>query len=667
MSAPVLHFTPRDELGPNGNLAAFVEMCQKSDILDARTQFELNAWDLGHLKSQNKRNRVVFSTDEAAERNESEPSFPQPFLEFAKAATVYLQSQKPVVSQGQRIPAFRCLEAALREWNKGSRPTAVNVEILDTAVEIAKRRFSADVAYRVAGQLRLISDLMHSTGVIVLRQTWTHGLKKPADLGSRISKESLDARQQKLPSAAALRALGGIFRQATSLADILLSSYTALMLCAPERINEVLRLRRNCLVEGEGRFAGRLGLRWPGSKLSKATTKWLPTEMVPLAREAVSNILMFTSSANEVAAWYAANPKKLFLHEGASHLRGKAMLTPREIAIILWGDEGLRDAAALWAKNTKKLKSDIVVGRQVSYRFKDVEKAVLKMLPKTFPHMPGDAKLLCKVAMAIVRINDMHSKKSTYLCMFRCLDQGSITQSLGRAGHVSIFKRFAYTEDDGTPILLRSHSLRHYLDMLAQMGGLSSAEIAIFSGRKDERQNRAYDHMTSDEVQAPISQALKTGFMGTLVPMSSRDLIERHEFKGRGTGAAHTTEFGWCMHNFASEPCQMHRDCINCEEQECIKGDAHKEANLRQLKEETQYLLQQAREALTKKEYGADNWVKHQAQTLDRVNTLLSIMDDAAIPQGARVRLNLANAPLITVGTVQPIKGIRTDRRNALQ
>ena len=206
--------------------------------------------------------------------------------------------------------------------------------------------------------------------------------------------------------------------------------------------------------------------------------------------------------------------------------------------------------------------------------------------------------------------------------------------------------------------------------MLAQMGGLSSAEIAVFSGRKDVSQNRAYDHMTSDEVQEPISRALQAGMNGKLVapePARARPLIRRSDFQLSAGTAAHTTEYGWCMHDFASEPCQLHRDCINCEEQECIKGEGHKEANLRSLKAETELLLRTAKEALSEHEYGADAWVAHQTQTLERVNALLAILEDPKVAVGARVRLNLTGAALITEDHVRPIKFIRSRDRKALR
>jgi hypothetical protein len=119
MSGRVLHFTPNAELGPQANLAAFIDLCRQSEVLGAREQFDENTWDVGHQKGQNKVLRVIYSTHEAAAQDKAEPALPQPFLDFAKAVLVYLQDTRPVVSQGPRIAALRYLEAALRDMNKG--------------------------------------------------------------------------------------------------------------------------------------------------------------------------------------------------------------------------------------------------------------------------------------------------------------------------------------------------------------------------------------------------------------------------------------------------------------------------------------------------------------------------------------------------------------------
>lgn len=659
MTSTVLHFVSNAEQGPLTNIENFINNCRQSMVLSAQGQFENNIWTFGYRKGRNSPVRAVFSSLEASKTASTTPTMAQPFLDFAKAVLIYLQDKRPVVSIGSRIMALRCIEAALQEMNQEPNPIGVTTEVLDTAVELARRQVSPQAAYNVAGQLQLVADLMREKGFVSFRQSWVHGLKRPGELGSRISTEALKARQEKLPSSAVLRALAGIFHESTKPRDILVSSVTALMLCAPERINEVLRLRRNCLVEGKGRFTGRLGLRWEGSKGAEDTTKWLPSQMTTIAKQAVTNLLRVTEPANLIACWYHENPSSIYLHPNAVHLRNQETLSLAELSNVLWGTETATGPANSWAKK-KKLPYVSLGPHRIGYRFDDVEKAVLAMLPPTVPFVPGSANLYYKDALMLERLNEGHDKRGTWKCLFMSIDYERIRNSFRTQTRVSIFERFGFTEDDGSRINFKSNQLRHYLNMLAQIGGLSSAEIAIFSGRKDSSQNRVYDHMSSDEVQAPISQALKAGFTSQLVPQSQHRLIARKEFTNLGISSAHTTEFGWCMHNFAAEPCQMYRDCINCEEQECVKGDMQKVSNLIKLKTETEYLLKEAQLALTDKEYGVDIWVKHQTKTLERINALLAIINDPSTPDGARIRLNLANAPLITdTSNILPTLGER--------
>lgn len=638
MSAEVLHFTPRDELGPHGNLQAFVQLCRVSSFLDARNQFDLDVWELGKLKGKNTMQRAIFSTHEAASEG-TEGFMPQPYRDFAKACLVYLQALRPVVSQAQRLAALRCLELALRERNKDGRPTAVDVEVLDTAAMHAGSHYGAGFAYRVAGQLEQIAKLMRDKRLITLSHPWVQPLRRPRSNADRVSAEAQKNREEKLPSPSLIRALGAIFQTATEPRDVLVSSYAAIMLCAPERINEVLRLKRNCLVEDDSRYAGMLGLRWAGSKGFHDTTKWLPSEMVPVAREAIANLLKVTQPAHELALWYSANPDRVYLHSGAQHLRSQELLSTADLGTLLWDDADAVNQARTWAKG--KSLPGVEQGRRVLYRFVDIERAVLAMLPDTFPLMPGDDRLRCDEAMALARTNEMHDSRATYRCMFSTVDYNTLATAFGstKDGRESIFSRHGFREDDGKPMALRSHALRHYLNMLAHAGGLSPEQIAMFSGRADIRQNRAYDHFSSKEVQAPISRAIKAGFTGELVAEEARKIVLRSEFRSLGLATAHTTEFGWCLHNFASEPCQRHRDCINCEEQVCVKGEEQKAANLRRLRDETEYLLEQARMALSEEEFGADAWVSHHTRTLARADQLLAILESETTPIGAVVRL----------------------------
>lgn len=111
----------------------------------------------------------------------------------------------------------------------------------------------------------------------------------------------------------------------------------------------------------------------------------------------------------------------------------------------------------------------------------------------------------------------------------------------------------------------------------------------------------------------------------------------------------------------------MYRDCINCEEHECVKGEARKEANLRASKAETEQLLQAAKQGLSDDEYGVDSWVTHQAKTLERIDALLSIYEDPSIPHGAQIRMNVTNPALITQEPAsQPVHFVQTGKRKLL-
>lgn len=647
MSEGTIHFTPRDELDGQVNLSAFIELCRHAPVLSANEQFEKNIWETGKTrKGKNGTDRIVFSTMEAAKENKHVPTLPEPYLSFAKAVIVYMDDKRPVVSQGPRIAALRLLEAALRDHNKDRRPTAVSHTVLDTAADLAKRNLDG-AAYGVAGQLEAIAALMRDKRFVHFTSRWVHGLSKPHETGSRIDEASLRARRDKLPSPAAIRGLAGVFLNAVGVADTLISSSATLMICAPERINEVTRLPRNCLVQGDERFEGKLGIRWAGSKGADDHVKWIPTQMAGIAREAISRLEASSRKANEIAAWYVRNPRAIYLAEGAQHLREMELLTTAEVSLLLWGPSG--GNAIQWCKQQS---IDLMKeGGAVKVRFSDVEKAVLSMLPRTFPYLPGEGPpIRVDEALCVMRKNELHPRRASYECMFDLLEQSDIASRLGQrndSGIPSLFSKYGFTEDDGTPIVVNSHAFRHYLNTLAQMGGLTDVQIAVFSGRVDVRQNSVYDHMTSDQAQAPIHTATKThGFMAGLVAAPSRKLVNRADFAGLGLGAAHTSDYGYCRHDFAAEPCQMHRDCLNCEEQECVKGEAHKEANLRARIEETRNLLSAAKTALTDEEYGADRWVTHQEKTLKRAEALLAILSDAATPAGARVRLAGEDLPM---------------------
>lgn len=62
----------------------------------------------------------------------------------------------------------------------------------------------------------------------------------------------------------------------------------------------------------------------------------------------------------------------------------------------------------------------------------------------------------------------------------------------------------------------------------------------------------------------------------------------------------HTTEFGLCTHSYIDEPCLKYRNCLNCTEHVCIKGDKEKTKRLQDRLKKEKILWQKDKHAVEK-------------------------------------------------------------------
>ena len=160
------------------------------------------------------------------------------------------------------------------------------------------------------------------------------------------------------------------------------------------------------------------------------------------------------------------------------------------------------------------------------------------------------------------------------------------------------------------------------MNTIAQAGGLSQLDIAQWSGRKDIKQNEAYDHVTPGQMLQKIHDAVGGDQMfGPMAELSKKVLIRRDEFARLVVPAVHTTDFGYCVHDYTASPCQLYMDCIHCQDLVCVKGDAEKEAFLRQRLEEVKALMGKAQAAQAEGHYGSDRWLDHYRATEERLLT----------------------------------------------
>tara|TARA_B100001059_G_C17839269_1_gene590775 strand:+ start:4701 stop:5231 length:531 start_codon:yes stop_codon:yes gene_type:complete len=115
------------------------------------------------------------------------------------------------------------------------------------------------------------------------------------------------------------------------------------------------------------------------------------------------------------------------------------------------------------------------------------------------------------------------------------------------------------------------------------------------------------------------------------------------EINTRSAQTAHVTEFGACMHDYIMSPCSKHRDCINCEEQRCIKGDDVKLEKLIQRLERENMLVDGDKKAVEDGLLNADRHYQKRLITIRRCEELIGILSDENVPDDSVVKLSLAS------------------------
>lgn len=653
-------FTPKAERDAAENMGEFVAMSRSQlSTFGADLRFDDMTWDVTNTTQQkargNQRDRIYFSTQETVD-DRLPAQMAEPFVSFAKAYVRYMQGMRPTKNLAFRVTALRALDAAHRQSGRLG-PVMMDGDTFNRAARVIAERLTEATAYRVGAQLELIAKFMSEHRLTAVPLAWRSPIKRPTD-ATRVGPEFDKLRSEKMPSQAALEALPKAFHIATQPNDVLFSSIAAILCSAPDRVNEVLLLAENCEVHDKTSSGkGAYGLRWRPAKGADPMVKWVIPSMAPIVVEAIAKIRKLTAGARRIAQWYEINPERLYLPQELEYLRSRELLTLDEIQRAILLEEGAPSFARRWcsANNVLLIKR----GSRLYARFADVERAAIALLPTGFPLLNTEVGIKFSEALIVVRRNELHSAKGTFGCVIEPVNTSQVNTALGtrsKHGFESIFDRLGLTEPDGSRIRVSTHQFRHYLNTLAQIGGMSQLDIAKWSGRLDIRQNEAYDHVTADQMVAKIRESIgdQTLMFGPLAKLPKNIPISRDEFARLKIPTAHTTDFGFCVHDYTMMPCERHADCINCGEHVCVKGDEGKATRVRRRLEDAKQLLTRAEEAMTQGYYGADRWMEHHKKTVLRLTQLTELFDNPAVAIGSVIQL--VDIPIVSWGGDQALE-----------
>ncbi|EQD32925.1 hypothetical protein B1A_19137 [mine drainage metagenome] len=635
--AEIVHFVPRATLDARENVKEFIRVCRDLlTVFGPDLDWDANTWQQAGVSFGN--------LDQTTPKFLPPKAMKTPFLDFAKAYFRYRQGHKPTGAKVE-MRALKCLERALDERARGMDLQHVDASLLDRAAVLARGHYSEGMAYHAGRELERLSRFVSDKRLIAATLDWKSPIKRPGDT-IRTGRKAQEERDRKLPSDEALDALAEIFASNPKVArDVFTTSVAAMLLCAPSRISELLALPEDCEVWETKRDGKRAyGWRFQPGKGGAPMIKWIPDAMAEVAQEAVRRVREMTTEARRIASWLEQYPDRFYRHSACPQVEETQPLSITEAAASI----------GIYKDDTQYCRTELrrldLSARDGDNSLASLNKWVHAQLPEGFPWFDEGRGARFSEALFCVQLNALRTGMSASPCLIRrptnnvfnndlCSRQTSATYvALG------VFDRHGYNSGRTKPLKVTSHQFRHLINTMGQRGGLGQSEIARWSGRVDVKQNRVYDHMSEfelvdmlrlhdPELSLDRSLAEIAEQIATQLPMT------RQEFNALTIPTAHVTEYGFCIHDYVMSPCQRFRDCLNCTEQVCIKGDRRLD-RIRTRYAQVSQLMERARREIAEGSAGADRWYEIHALTEKRLGSLLAILGNPSIKDGAIIRLN---------------------------
>ncbi|GEM_PF-873242 len=679
--AEILEFNSKRLIDIKNNLDSFIKKNQDNFLFNA-SKWEDNIWDitefLSHKTINHKSQKVYFRSvqDSSVSKTTIEKPFPQPLLNFAKAAFCETMRNKQLIEFKKNIYAIQALEFALIEQDK---PVCI-IEIDFSTLEIAERyiREKYKDAWNIAKKLEyLVNNFIVSKELNPYLVQWNTSIRYQAPVrNDRIkpTNSSMDTHKSKLPHLEELIALASIHHTSTHVPDKIVTCFVILTLFAPNRASEILSLPVNCIVQNSYQFNDQtsknpplIGLKWNPLKGGDQLVKYaVNEEFGKLTVEAINYLIELGKTAREAAEWYYNNPNKLYLPKNLEHLRDLP-ITLWEACQIIGKSNPIKGCHAfrygfskpLANTNDKNRMHDSKARWVSTYNFKEFETYVLSLLPATFPILDGRNNQKWHESLFVLPRNILVPDSDTLNYVPTPINIHQMNKQLGsNPGKITIFSRNKKKFESGKEMQITTHQFRHLLNTLAQSKSLSQELIAFWSGRKSVKQNDVYNHVPQEAIidaykhlQDQIKTIPQYGDLEDKVSRISKiNAISYDEALKLELGSIHITRYGICRHDYSLTPCPKDKDCGNCGEFSVMKGS---EKQLFEAKNQVDLLsmaINNAEMHLADSHFGAEKWLEVNKPKLERWKKILAFLEDDAIPDGSMYTLKDPDSHQTKVG-----------------
>lgn len=404
------------------------------------------------------------------------------------------------------------------------------------------------------------------------------------------------------------------------------------------------------------------GLKWYSGKEFGHAHKWIPSVMYSVIETAVERLLKQSEGARHFARMLEESPD-FPRHKLCPNVPEDQLLTMDEVALALGLDLSIYGHTKQKnASRARFLRRKEIALEDYRVCLNDLNKIVRNALPEGFPYIPfkngnGHVKVKWSESLYAGFANALGTQKPTIYTELSIPTINTLNEDLaptkkksrttGRelTGSFSIFQRWGYGK-----LAITSHQLRHMLDTMAAVNGMDGEMRARWAMRSDPTHNRYYDHTTHEEYGADFIEdrereirsqeyAIKPKQQNTQIQVQVATPRTLQELNTKASLTAHTTEYGMCIISYLSESCTKYRDCINCNEHVCEKGDGDKCERIRERLKNEKRLLKMDNHAVDNGVQGALQWYERRKLTTERCEQLVTMLEDPSIEDGTLIKL----------------------------
>jgi hypothetical protein len=239
-------------------------------------------------------------------------------------------------------------------------------------------------------------------------------------------------------------------------------------------------------------------------------------------------------------------------------------------------------------------------------------------------------------ALACAFGNAFHSDRATLTYCVKPISEKQLSDFIRhRGGQPAAFERYGLRGPTGDVLSVNSHAFRHWLNDLLDRGGLSDLEQAVYFGRRNPLDNRAYQTKTPAERARKAREDLKAGTVrGPVAQVIARLPVKRQDaVLAARVQAVHVVPGGLCFHQFSQTPCPNQMACTDgCGDFHWQTDDAMAKRELEFEKAVLEVAVETAGREVAEESWGADAWLQHNTRKLKQVNA--AIADSAATLSG---------------------------------